>query len=218
MMNRYQKAECLFSAIGEIDDSLLAEAEAYRPARRKRRYWIPVLAACLAVFLAVSTLMPLAVVVPLGFILLGDIGSGSESPEDIPGEAPEFEQYYASLDELMSDKAKDGGYISVPDADSLQYIGSASIIWQYEEGGDYFVSEISDSDLVSVQRRMGYGSEVGSESPKLNCRVWICDGKGNVRSPYLKNTVGNQDVEVFDYEPEIIPDEYLIDCISDILN
>ena len=214
MMNRYQKAEYLFAAIGEIDDSLLAEAEAYRPARRKRRYWIPVLAACLAVFFTVSAMMPLAVVVPLGFLLFGDIGSGSEAPE----ETPEYEQYYASLDELMADKAINGRYTAVSNAEDLQYIGSASIIWQCEDGGDYFVAEISDGDLVAVQRRMGNGSEVGSESPKLNWHVWICDGKGNVRSPYLKNTMGNQDVEVFDYEPEIIPNEYLIDCISDILN
>ena len=47
--------------------------------------------------------------------------------------------------------------------------------------------------------------------------VWVLDGKGNVSTPYLKTSRGNIGCEIFDYEAEIIPDERLVDCISDIL-
>ena len=213
MMNKYQKTEYLFSAIGEVDDRLLEEALRYRPAR-KRRYWIPVLAACLSVFLLLSATVALSVVVvPIGVILFGNAGNQAEEPEFSPEE-----EHYASLDDLMTAQREEDGYLVYASAEELTYYGSASIIWQYVDSDEYYVAPIGKGELSLIQSRMGYGSEVGDELVSLNCRVWICDGKGNVRTPYLKNTVGNQDVEVFDYDPELIPQEYFIDCISDVLN
>lgn len=214
MMNKNQKTEYLFSAIGEIDDRLLEEAISYRRPARRRQYWIPVLAACLAVFLAVTSTMTLAVATPIGLLILSSLGNSNSSepqaPEDAPGE------YYASLDHLI--EAQKGGELTYLSADELEYYGGASIIWQYEEGGEYCVAPLTDYELAEIKARMGRGRDVGESSPENTCRVWICDGKGNVRSPYLKNGTGNQDVEVFDYEAEIIPDEDFVECISDILN
>ena len=213
MMNKNQKTEYLFSAIGEIDDRLLEEAISYRRPSRKRNYWIPVLAACLAVFFAVTSTMTLAVATPIGLLILSSIGGSNSSAPQVPEQAPE---HYASLDQLM--EAQKEGELTYLSADELTYFGEPSIIWQYEEGGEYCVAHIEEYELSEIKVRMGRGREVGESSPDSELRVWICDGKGNVRSPYLKNSAGNTDSAVFDYEAEIIPDEDFVECISDILN
>ena len=233
MMNKDQKNEYLFSAIGEIDDRFLEEAISYRHPSRKKKYWIPVLAACLAVFFAIFSSLSFAVVAsaftlaattPLGMLILVYLGSEAPSqspsqPEQAPEQTPDR---YASLDELFeaqkgSDAQKENNLVYLSE-DELEYYGDACIIWQYEEGGEYCVVPVTEYELSDIQVMMGRGRDVGESSPKNSCRVWICDGKGNVRSPYLKNGAGNQDVEVFDYEAEIIPDEDFVQCISDILN
>lgn len=213
MMNKNQKTEYLFSAIGEIDDRLLEEAISYRRPSRKRNYWIPVLAACLVVFFAVTSTMTLAVATPIGLLILSSIGGSNSSAPQVPEQAPE---HYASLDQLM--EAQKEGELTYLSADELTYFGEPSIIWQYEEGGEYCVAHIEEYELSEIKVRMGRGREVGESSPDSELRVWICDGKGNVRSPYLKNSAGNTDSAVFDYEAEIIPDEDFVECISDILN
>jgi hypothetical protein len=115
-------------------------------------------------------------------------------------------------------EAQKEGELTYLSADELTYFGEPSIIWQYEEGGEYCVVPIEEYELSKIKVRMGRGREVGESSPDSELRVWICDGKGNVRSPYLKNSAGNTDSAVFDYEAEIIPDEDFVECISDILN
>ena len=96
-------------------------------------------------------------------------------------------------------------------------MGGAKLVWQYEEGGELYVAELTTAELASVQDCMGNGKQVGKDSPTLSVSVWLLDGKGNVSTPYLKASRGNVGCEIFDYEAEIIPDERLVDCISDIL-
>ena len=218
MMNKDQKTEYLFSAIGEIDDRFLEEAVSYRRPARRKKYWIPVLAACLAVFFTVSSALSFALAAPVGVFILGLMGTQSQSPPK--PQAPENDptEYYASLDELMTAQKEEGGHSVYLSAEELSYFGEASIIWQYEEDGEYCVAPLTLPQLSRVKLLMGRGENVGDRSPDSICRVWICDGKGNVRSPYLKNSAGNVDSAVFDYEPEIIPDEDFVECISDILN
>lgn len=214
MMNKEQKTEYLFSAIGEIDDRFLEEAVSYRRPVRRKKYWIGVLAACLAVVLALSSMLSLAVAAPVGIFLFAVWNSSTPSEPQSPENYPE--EHYASLDELMEAQKSDSlVYLS---ADELSYFDGASIIWQYEDEDEYCVAPITDYELAKIKARMGSGRDVGASSPENACRVWICDGKGNVRSPYLKNGAGNQDVEVFDYEAEIVPDGDFVECISDILN
>lgn len=218
MMNKDQKTEYLFSAIGEIDDRFLEEAVSYRRPVRRKKYWIPVLAACLAVFFTVSSALSFALAAPVGIFILGLMGNESTSPPK--PQAPENDptEYYASLDELMTAQKEEGGHSVYLSAEEISYFGEASIIWQYEEDGEYCVAPLTLPQLSRVKLLMGRGENVGDRSPDSICRVWICDGKGNVRSPYLKNSAGNVDSAVFDYEAEIIPDEDFVECISDILN
>lgn len=208
MMNKTQKAEYLFGAIGEIDDFLVNEALRYRPSK-KRKLWIPILAACLGAMLIFTFSASVAVGSLAGIIF----DSAGNSPQE-----PEMPPRYDSLDALFEAQREDESFVRYPTAEALSDFDGACIIWQYGEEGDYYVKPITSYELTTVQYRMGSGEDVGNDSPTLTCQVWICDGKGNLRSPYLKNTAGNQDSEVFDYEVEIIPDEAFVDCISDILN
>ena len=218
MMNKDQKTEYLFSAIGEIDDRFLEEAVSYRRPARRKKYWIPVLAACLAVFFTVSSALSFALAAPVGVFILGLMGNESTSPPKPQEPENDPTEYYASLDELMTAQKEEGEHSVYLSAEELSYFGEATIIWQYEEDGEYCVAPLTLPQLSRVKLLMGRGENVGDRSPDSICRVWICDGKGNVRSPYLKNSAGNVDSAVFDYEPEIIPDEDFVECISDILN
>ena len=218
MMNKDQKTEYLFSAIGEIDDRFLEEAVSYRRPARRKKYWIPVLAACLAVFFTVSSALSFALAAPVGVFILGLMGTQSQSPPKPQEPENDPTEYYASLDELMTAQREEDGHSVYLSAEELSYFGEATIIWQYEEDGEYCVAPLTLPQLSRVKLLMGRGENVGDRSPDSICRVWICDGKGNVRSPYLKNSAGNVDSAVFDYEPEIIPDEDFVECISDILN
>ena len=212
MMTKYQKAEHLFASIGEIDDGLVSEALRYYPVKR-RRAWIPILAACLSIALVISFTLSFTTAIPIISFLFGTMGDANQGAQP-----PLEEQTFDSLDSLMEAQKGSDSYVRYESAASLASFKDAGIIWQYEEGGDYYVKPITSTQLSKVQNLMESGEEVGESSPELSCRVWICDGKGNVRSPYLKNSAGNTDSAVFDYEAEIIPDEDFVECISDILN
>ena len=123
---------------------------------------------------------------------------------------------YESLDALLTDSV--GYYASNQSVESLGYTDSAKLVWQEADSKELYVCYLSEAELARLQREMGRGEEVGERSPELNMKVWVLDGEGNVRSPYLKPTVGNTGCEIFDYEAEIMPTESLIQCISEILS
>ena len=73
-------------------------------------------------------------------------------------------------------------------------------------------------ELSQIRENVGKGSAVEENAPALTCSVWIVDEYGRVTTPYLKASAGNEGCDLFDYDPEIIPSEELIQCISDILS
>ena len=222
-MNKNEKSQYLLSMVGEIDDAILIEAASYKR-RRKKTFIIPVIAACLSVVMVLSMALPLAVAVTVGG-LIGDFNSptlggnesqGATEEEDI-GNEPEGVQPYGKLDLLLTEQKKEGKYQKLDSAEELSYVGTASLVWQYEEGGELYVAELTSAQLASLQSYTGSGTQVGKDSPAIAVSVWVLDGKGNVSTPYLKASRGNIGCEIFDYEAEIIPDERFVNCISDIL-
>lgn len=197
MRDRKEKVEKLLSEIGEIDDRLLCEAVNYKPSRM-RSYRLGLIAACLVLACFFAIAMP--------FIRAAlDVNTNSDG-----------EPYTVTLDsELSSGSVHATRYESL---ESLSYFGSPSLVWQDGESGDIYVCELSSTQLVRLQRELGRGKSVGDASLDLDCKVWVLDGKGNVRSPYLKNSLGNEGIALFDYEPEIIPSEKFIECVSEILS
>ena len=218
-MNKNQKSQYLLSMVGEIDDSILNEAASYK-CRRKKNFLIPVLAACLSVVIVLMMALPLAVIFTVDNLLPGDVNSPNLDgvvDENLENDLDAVVKPYGELDLLLNEQKNEAKYQKLDSADELSYVGNASLVWQYEEGGELYVVELSAVQLASVQSRMGSGTQVGKDSPTLSVSVWVLDGKGNVSTPYLKSSRGNIGCEIFDYEAEIIPGDELVDCISDIL-
>ena len=236
-MNKEEKALSLLSDIGEIDDIFLKEAASYKR-KPKRNLWVPVLAACLALCIMTTALLSLSVMIPIGIVVLGsqfDLFDGilqNQYPElegtqngaddtlgKVEGDGNDIETTpngkFAALDLLLGDKSADN-YVKIESPDQISY-GEASIIWQDSESGELFVKTLTFAEVESVKRYMGKGTQVGEGSPEFTYRVWIVDENRVVSSPYLEDGAGNQSFAIFDYEPEIVPSDELIECISDIL-
>lgn len=197
MRDRKEKAEKLLSEIGEIDDRLLCEAVNYKPSRM-RTYRLGLIAACLvlACFLAIAMPLIRAAI---------DVNKNEEK-----------EPYAPTLDGALSNGSSHATRLE--SLESLSYYGTPSLVWQDGESGEIFVCELSSTQLKRLQNELGRGRNVGETSIRLDCKVWVLDGKGSVRSPYLKNSLGNEGIALFDYEAEIIPSEKFIECVSEILS
>ena len=199
MNNKEKKVNDLFSSIGEIDDALINEAMTYRRVR-KRSFKLAPIAACLVLAVVLAVAMPL--------ISRFGNNSGMEDPS---------QNAACALDVLFLE-CKGGEYTRYESFEDLSYVGVATIVWQYTDSGEIYALSLTEQQLRYIEEKLGEGTQTGSESPALSCKVWILDGRGNVKSPYLKNEDGNVGCVIFDFEAEIIPNDAFVKCISDIIN
>ena len=197
MNKKEQKIEALFSAIGEIDDELLYEAQTYRRVR-KTSFNYGMLAACLALVFVIAIALPL-------INALNGL-NGEASPETT-----------VSLDKVMLD-CRGGNHLKHSSFEELSYLGEARLVWQYVDSGEIYSMTLSSYQLSKIEKRMGKGTLAGEQSPQISCKLWVLDGRGNVKTPYLENSAGNIGCEIFDYDAELIPDESMVECILDIMN
>ena len=199
MNNKDRKVNDLFLSIGEIDDALINEAMTYRRVR-KRSFKIAPVAACLVFAVMLAVAMP----------LISRLGNNSGTEAPLQNEA-------CALD-LLFLECKGMECKRYESFDELSYVGVATLVWQYEDSGEIYAIALTEYQLSMIESKLGRGQSPGESSPELSCRVWILDGKGNVKTPYLKNEKGNVGCAVFDFEAEIIPDDAFVKCISDIIN
>ena len=203
--NKIRKAAFLLDEIGNVSDAYLQEALSYRKERFYVRPWIAAVACILAVVLVGGGLLNS----PL-FDNVFDTSNKAESPEM---------SNPATLDSFLSGN-RGSLNCTAMSANEVNYFGSTYLILQYE--GDqtlYRSRDLTSREVERINKLLGKGDSVGTDSPDLLCRVWLVCGDGTVLSPYLKNTDGNRGHAVlFDYEAEILPSSELISCISDILN
>ena len=198
MNNKERKVNDLFLSIGEIDDALINEAMTYKRVR-KRSFKIAPIAACPVLAAVLAVAMP----------LIGRLNnSGTETPPQ--SDACALDLLFLECRGMECDR-----YESF---DELSYVGVATLVWQYEDSGEIYALALTEYQLALLESKLGQGQSAGESSPELSCRVWIIDGKGNVKTPYLKNEKGNVGCAVFDFEAEIIPDDAFVECISDIIN
>ena len=199
MNNKEQKINDLLLSIGEIDDALVHEAMTYKRTR-KSHFNFGALAACLVLVIVLA--------VAVSLINRNGMLGGSQNPEDDAAIA---------LDVLLLE-CRGMECERYESFEELSYVGVATLVWQYEDSGEIYALALTDYQLALIESKMGKGTSAGDSSPKLSCKVWILDGKGNVRTPYLKSENGNTGCVIFDFEVEIIPDEAFVKCISDIIN
>ena len=211
-----KKAEYLLSQIGEIDDAILQEAENYSVrAKRPNK------------FLLIAATLTLSFAVIIGSTVIGMMENNTTKPdgEDINqtpsvGETPNMPDTEYSLDNLLQvSQEAVGNYEVVNTTDELPcFDGKAHIVWQYDNTEEYYISSaISKSRLETIIKSINKGEQVGTKSPELVCKVWILLGDGRVITPYLVYAIGNVSTEIFDYEEELIPNDELVKCISEIL-
>lgn len=200
MREEQERIDKLIRGIGEIDDRYLNEAVAFRPVRRQNIRYSAIAAILMVAFC-------LAVVRPM-LRSFSDL-SNSKSEVALSGA-------YGSLDELLLEATT---YVTdFSSVGQLSKTGAPRLVWQDRESGEISVCHLTESELARVERNLGKGRSVGEQSPDLAYDVWIVDKDGWVVTPYLKASAGNAGCEIFDYDPEIIPDDALIKCILDILS
>lgn len=219
MNDKIKKAEVLLDAIGEMNDHYIAEAMSYKKKKRSSLSRLLIIAATLIL----ATVIPFSAIVGasvVGVALIG-INQSVFDQAEVNNDAVADEGYMEdSLSFLMVGISDSGNYRFCDSEESIPYAdGNAYLVWQYEGESGYHMSEaLNDSELDVLIENMGRGKEVGDDSPKLRCKVWLLLEDGRVISPYLKVSAGNISNSVFDYEAEITPTDALADHISDILN
>jgi hypothetical protein len=203
-MNEYERkkaAERIFDSLGMIDDTLIAEAENYS-ARRKTAYNALVLRR----FVAVAAVVVLISVGSIGsWIVSKNANSDSEVQDGFN------EQVGGSGDDLrgMLQYASSGGLALKVSSDALNFFdGRTKLIWQYEGESDYYVVECDRPQKLKNEMSKG-GEQISFEDSKsVDYKVWVSYGNGEVVTPHLKEATGNVGyAELFDYSPEIIPNE-----------
>ena len=208
--NKTKKAAFLLDEVGNVSDVYLQEALSYKKERFYTRPWVAAVACILAVVLVGGGL--------LNSPLMDNIFGGFDKAESPEQEQPNA-QITATLDSFLSENRNTLNCTAIA-ADEVSYFGSTYLILQYE--GDqtlYRSRDLTAREVDRINKLLGKGDAVGTDSPTLLCRVWLVCEDGTVLSPYLKNTDGNKGHAVlFDYEAEILPSSDLISCISDILN
>ena len=222
---KQRKARRLFDAMELIDDVILTEAQTPTAARAavSRRHkrltrWIAV--ACAFTVIGTGILGTVVTGVLGGTLLAVLLPLKSESSSGL-NETPQQAPVSLSLPTLLADAARDGrGTPTAPD-DIDFFDGSVKIIW-CETGADvYYVSTLSSASLSDrIESTLAHGGAPLSpeEADTAPPQVWIAYGDGRVVSPYLKASNGNVGAAtLFDYAPEITPDEALTLLLADAM-
>mgnify|MGYP003312485049 CR=1 FL=1 len=175
--NQRKKAAFLLDEIGYVSDVYLEEALTYQKRKFYTRPWVAAVACILAVVLVGGGL--------LNSPLFDNILDGFNKAEAPEASTP------ATLDSFLSEN-RDTLNCTAISVDELNYFGATCLVWQYE--GDqtlYRSRNLTAREVERINNLLGKGDSVGTDSPKLLCRVWLVCEDGTVLSPYLKNTDGN---------------------------
>ena len=226
MREKKEKAEYLFSEIGGIDDKFIGEAQSYKPTRRA---YIPIsaIAACLVVCITAVLIATNAGIFDLAMGSKNEevaVGKDEHETERLPSvsgnDVAEAPDAMAGLDMVFLSCVNSGEYSPYSSmAELLAERGQSYIIWKHIDSENIYISRPLDkSETEDIEKYLGKGECVGEISPKNEFLVWILNEHGEIRSPYLEDTVGNVGNYLFDYEAEIIPADEFVNIISSIIN
>ncbi len=203
-MNEYERkkaAERLFDSMGMIDDALIAEAENYSSKRNAVHN-----AFVLRRFVAVAAAVVLLSVGTVGSYLVSKSANNDSDVKD-----GLVDEQVGSTGRLMGtlQTASSGGLALRVSPDALNFFdGRTMLIWQYEGESDCYVVECDSPQKLKNEMSKG-GEQISREdSESIDYKVWVSYGNGEIVTPHLKESSGNVGyAELFDYSPEIIPNE-----------
>ncbi len=182
-MNKREKAQRLYDAMGFIDDILVYEALTYKKQRSSFSLQR------LSVVLTALMLCVISVIV----IRSGTLNKDSDNE---PNDGPD--SFSLTLEKVLSDAQ--GEYFAKAEDIDLFDGQSKFVIY---DGERYKEIPISASAAKVMQSFSHSGS---AYIPDTVLRIWLCDGQGLVISPCLKLSQGNIGYNtLFDYAPEIEP-------------
>ena len=214
MIRNEDKVYALFDAIGELDPKLTEDALKYRRTGvRKRQAFVVLLAACIALSLVMT--------VGIGFMMVnGGDNVKHDSVDKLPGEsAPNGDaaEKITTLEEMLATSTSH--YRTDPSRLDL-FDGQNSLIWQNEGENYYCVVKLSERECDRLLKIMSEstGEKIDRDENSVSIRVWIACGDGSVVSPYLTSSKGNTGYgSLFEYDPEIEPDEKFISYIETLI-
>ena len=211
MRDANRAAEYLFDEIGGIDDSYIAAAQsARRHSGATLRRTFSIAAAVAAVFMIAVLAMPALITRNFDKVEQDnsvDIATTVENSQDSPSTL-----LNAPLEQLLSSTGD--AFCTTGDADLFD--GRAKLIWQDRQSGKRYEILLSRGELTQIDKLIKHGRRTdGIESEML---IWISYGDGRVVSPCLEYSDGNVGYgSLFDYLPEVIPTEELINYIDIII-
>ncbi len=211
--DKTKSAQILFDAIGEIDDRIIFETQTpFRViAKRNQKKRLVILLASIltTVTLFVATALTVANLA-FDFLL-------NATDENIPPsvDSPDLQQTLINASQSQNVTCTDEQDIDLFD-------GKAKLIWRVNGEDAYYVVPISSHNTLSqLNTQMRSKSTLLSpeKAETVECDVWISYGDGTVVTPYLKYSEGNIGyAELFEYSPEIEPNEELVSVIDDLIS
>ena len=202
MSKKHLDENTLYRAIGEIDDTFVAEALSYRAPKRKRfSELVPILSAVAAILLVCA----------LAFRLFPGLKKPQHDDPAVLWSATDGYENNASLMACLAEVRESATHSYVaPRTDN----GVATIVFREEATGIYYSVPLTDatsSELSRLSRLIKNerpATSLSSDSDAPPFSVWILTGDGIAISPYLPYGNGT----VFyglpeDYAPEHLPSE-----------
>lgn len=211
MRDAKRAAEYLFDEIGGIDDSYIAAAQsARRSGGVTFRRAISIAAAVAAVFMIAVLAMPALVTRNFDKVQSDDAVNAETSVNN--SESKPDTQLNAPLEQLL---AATGDTFSVIGEANL-FDGRAKLIWQDRQSGKRYEILLTRSQLAQIDKLIKHGRR--TENIESEMLIWVCYGDGRVVSPCLEYSDGNVGYgSLFDYLPEVVPTEELINYIDIII-
>ncbi len=99
--------------------------------------------------------------------------------------------------------------------EKVDLFSNKKLIWYSD--GEYREKVLTQTQYTCLTSYMQSGFENVKESREEECLVWICDGRGNVVTPYLKTSQGNVYVNLFSYRAEVEPSKAFTKYVEKIL-
>lgn len=187
-MNRKANAEKLYDAIGLIKDEYVSECQNYTQKSRfgATQKALSALAACALIMICISTAVRL---IPK-----------NESPDST---------------QLSILQVLNSAQIDPIEKESIDVFGNEKLLVWYTDG-QYRSVTLSENEFAELVRLASTGYTEVFENEDTEHRMWLCDGNGGVKSPYLYDKAGNVSSRLFSYRSEIIPSEEFTKAVSEI--
>lgn len=204
-MSKEEKQEKLYSSIGMIDEKFVQEADEYTYSVIKTRRRHTVIRRVILIAAAVLLLNVILITAALKLA-----GSSKDYADEYQRED--------RLERVLID-AKDRSAV----CENIDlFSGQTTLYWKYQDSDELYYRCVADSasskELIVLSGRSA-SARVSSRLDMPTVRLWVCDGHGNVITPYIAASCGNTSLgRLFDYNPEIFVSDEYAELVSSLIS